>query len=241
MQYTNIQITNNIRRVLEEGKSNDDALDLFLKMNMENDLGPERSFITKEPSPSDVHMNLIGNDDIDKNDYKLELTKGTKIPSQRLVVKLSPTCTLYAEMSYSSLQVTINQKNMTSMYLKSYKAEDVALWMIRQKQNLEKYMESWDAVLNLACKKTKSNRMAYLAIRAIFSEAMKGYPNLKYVFVEQKRRVRIKVMIPNTHLGVYIDGWWGSYKERLPKQIESLKKVLEVHSKSSLKDFFVHH
>lgn len=241
MQYTNIQITNNIRRVLEEGKSNDDALDLFLKMNMENDLGPERSFITKGPSPSDVHMNLIGNDDIDKNDYKLELTKGTKIPSQRLVVKLSPTCTLYAEMSYSSLQVTINQKNMTSMYLKSYKAEDVALWMIRQKQNLEKYMESWDAVLNLACKKTKSNRMAYLAIRAIFSEAMKGYPNLKYVFVEQKRRVRIKVMIPNTHLGVYIDGWWGSYKERLPKQIESLKKVLEVHSKSSLKDFFVHH
>ena len=241
MQYTNIQITNNIRKVLEDGRSNDDALDLFLKMNMVNDLGPERHFITKGPSPSDVHMNLIGNDDIDKNDFKLELTKGTKIPSQRLVVKLSPTCTLYAEMSYSSLQVTINQKNMTCMYLKSYKAEDVALWMIRQKQNLEKYMESWDTVLNIACKKTKSNRMAYLAIRAIFTEAMKRYPNLKYVFVEQKRRVRIKVLIPNTHLGVYIDGWWGSYKERLPKQIESLKKILEVHSKSSLKDFFVHH
>lgn len=241
MQYTNIQITNNIRKVLEDGRSNEDALDIFLKMNMVNDLSPERPFITKGPSPSDVHMNLIGNDDIDKNDFKLELTKGTKIPSQRLVVKLSPTCTLYAEMSYSSLQVTINQKNMTCMYLKSYKAEDVALWMIRQKQNLEKYMESWDTVLNIACKKTKSNRMAYLAIRAIFTEAMKRYPNLKYVFVEQKRRVRIKVLIPNTHLGVYIDGWWGSYKERLPKQIESLKKILEVHSKSSLKDFFVHH
>ena len=241
MQYTKVQINNNIRRVLEEGRSNEDALDLYLKMCMENDLSPERPFITKGPSPSDVHMNLIGNDDIDKNDFKLELTKGTKIPVQRLVVKLSPTCTLYAEMSYSSLRVTINDKNMTCIYLKSYRAQDVALWMIRQKHNLEKYMEGWDAVLSNACKKTKSNRMSYLAIRAIFTEAMKGFPHVKYVFAEQKRRVRIKVLIPNTHLGVYIDAWWGSYKESLPKQIESLKLILDVHRKSNLTNFFIHH
>ena len=241
MQYTKVQINNNIRKVLEDGRSNDDALDLFLKMNMENDLSPERPFITKGPSPSDVHMNLIGNDDLDKNDFKLELTKGTKIPIQRLVVKLSPTCTLYAEMSYSSLKVTINEKNMTCIYLKSYKAQDVALWMIRQKHNLEKYMEGWESVLSKACKKAKSNRMAYLAIRAIFTDAMKDYPDLKYVLVEQRRRVRIKVMIPNTHLGVYLDAWWGSYKERLPKQIETLKQILDVHSKSSLTNFFIHH
>ena len=241
MQYTKVQINNNIRRVLEEGNSNDDALDLFLMMNMLNDLGPERPFIVKGPSPDEVHMNLIGNDDIDKDDFKLETIKGTKQVIQRLVVKLSPICTLYAEKSYSSLQVTINEKNMTSMYLKSYKAEDVALWMIRQKYNLEKYMESWDAVLNNACKKAKSNRMAYLGIRAKFTEAMKDYPQVKYVFVEQKRRARIKVMIPKTHLGVYIDAWWGSYKERLPKQIESLKHILAAHSKSELKDFFVYH
>ena len=241
MQYTKSQMNNNIRRVLEEGGSNDDALDLFLKMNMVNDLGPERPFCMKGPSPSDVHMNLLGNDDIDKNDIKLELTKGTKNPTQRLVVKLSPTCTLYAETSYSSLQVTINEKNMTSMYLKSYKPLDIALWMIRQKQNLEKYQESWNAVLDNACKKAKSNRMAYLGIRAIFTETMKAYPEVKYVFVEQKRRVRIRVMIPDTHLGVYIDAWWGSYKERLPKQIESLKQILDVHSKSSLTNFFIHH
>ena len=127
------------------------------------------------------------------------------------------------------------------MYLKSYLAEDVAQWMIRQKQNFEKYMESWDAVLDIASKKAKSNRMAYLGVRAIFTEAMKDYPQLKYEFVEQKRRARIKVMIPDTRLGVYIDAWWGSYRERLPKQIESLKLILAAHKKSNLTDFFIYH
>ena len=241
MQYTKVQINNNIRRLLEDGRSNDEALDLYLKMKMENDLGPERPFCKKGPSPSEIHMHLIGNDVIDRKDFKLEMTKGTKIPTQRLVVKLSPTCTLYAETSYSALQVTINEKNITFMYLRSYWAKDIALWIIRQKQNLERYLESWDAVLDIACKKTKSNRMAFLAIRAIFTEAMKDYPHLKYVLIEQKRRVRIKVMIPNTHLGVYIDAWWGSYRESLPQQIESLKKILDVHSKSHLTHFFVYH
>ena len=241
MQYTKFQINNNIRKVLEEGKSNEDALDLFLMMNMENDLGPENLFIMTGPSPSEVHMNLLGNDDIANDDIKLEMMKGARIYTQRLVVKLSPTCTLYAETSHSSLHITINEKNMTSMYLRSYKAVDVALWMIRQKQNLEKYLESWDAVLENACKKAKSNRMAYLGIRAKFTEAMKDYPEVKYVFLEQKRRARIKVMIPDTHLGVYIDAWWGSYKDRLPKQIESLKLILAAHSKSKLTDFFVYH
>ena len=241
MEYTKAQINNNIRKVLEAGKSNEDALDLFLKMNMQNDLGPERPFIMKGPSPSEVQMNLLDNDDIDNDDIKLEMIKGTRVFTQRLVVKLSPACTLYAEMTHSSLQVSINKKNMTCMYLKSYKAIDVALWMIRQKQNLETYLESWNAVLDNACKKAKSNRMAYLGIRAIFTEAMKNCPQVKYEFVEQKRRARIKVMVPNTHLGVYIDAWWGSYKERLPKQIESLKQILDVHSKSNIKEFFVYH
>ncbi len=240
MQYTKVQINSNIRRALEDGRSNDDALDLFLKMNMENDLSNERPFIRQGPSPSDVHMNLIGNDVIDKDDFRLELTKGTKIPTQRLVVKLSPTCTLYAEKSYASLQVTINEKNMTSIYLKSYKAEDVALWMIRQKRHLEKYMEGWDAVLSQACKKAKSNRMAFLAIRVIFTEAMKDYPRIKYAIVEQKQRAKIMVKIPHTHLGVTLYAWWSSYREELPKQIESLKQIIDTHSKSNITNFFIY-
>ena len=240
MQYTKVQINSKIRRALENGRSNDEALDLYLKMKIENDLGPERPFIRKGPSPSEIHMNLIGNLSIDKNDFKLELTKSSKIPVQRLVVKLSPVCTLYAETCHSSLHITINEKILTCISLKSYRAEDIALWMIRQKQHLEQYMEEWDAVLHQACKKAKSNRMAFLGIRAMITEAMKDYPRVKYQILEQKRRARIKVMIPNSHLGVNIDAWWGSYRDSLPQQIESLKKILEVHRKSTLTNFFIY-
>ena len=241
MQYTKVQINRNICRALEDGRSNDDALDLYLKMNMENDLGPERPFIKKGPSPSDIHMNLIGNHVIDKDDFKLEVTKKTKIPVQRLVVKLSPTCTLYAETYHYSMHVTINEKILTSIYLKSYRAEDVALWLIRQKQHLEQYMEGWDAVLSQACKKVKSNRMAFLGIRASVIEAMKEYPRIKYEIVEQKQRAKIMVKIPHTHLGVTLYAWWGSYREELPKQIESLKQIIDVHSKSTITNYFIYH
>ena len=88
MRYSNKQINNNIRRVLEDGKNNDDALDLFLMMNMMNDLGTELSFVKKGPSPSDIHMNLIGNNVIDKDDFKLKMASGKKFLTQRLVVKL---------------------------------------------------------------------------------------------------------------------------------------------------------
>jgi hypothetical protein len=138
------------------------------------------------------------------------------------------------------LHVTINEKFLHSIYLKSYRAEDVALWLIRQKQHLDQYMAGWDAVLSQACKKAKSNRMAFLGIRAMITEAMKDYPRVKYQIIEQKRRARIKVMIPNTHLGVYLDAWWGSYRDSLPRQIESLKQILDVHSRSTLTNFFVY-
>lgn len=239
VHYTKAQINNNISKLLEEGKSNDVAFDFFLMMNMVNDLGPERPFITKAPTPAEVRIHLLGNDAIDKDDVKLEMTNA-KIPIQRLVVRLSSNCTLYAELSYNSLQVTVNGRNLTVMYLKYYRAEDIALWMIRQKQKLDENIEAWDAVLAYACKKVKIDHMAFLGIRAIFTEAMKDYPRIKFAVIEQKRRAKIMVNIPNTDLGVYIYAWWGSYKKQLPEQIESLKVLLDAHRKSSLKNFFIH-
>ena len=138
------------------------------------------------------------------------------------------------------MHVTIKEKILTSIYLKSYRAEDVALWLISQEQHLDQYMAGWDAVLSQACKKAKSNRMAFLGIRAMITEAMQDYPRVKYQIIEQKRRARIKVMIPNTHLGVYLDAWWGSYRDSLPRQIESLKQILDAHSRSILTNFFVY-
>ncbi len=241
MIYSKVQINNNISKMLEDGRSNDDALNFFLKMNMENDLGPEQAFVSKVPSPAEVRISLLGYNDIDKDDVKLELPNPAKATIQRLVVKLSSNYTLYVERARESLQVTINDKNLTAMYLRSYRAEDIALWMIRQKQKLEKYIEDWDAVLDAACRKSKLNRIAFLGIQAIFNDAMKDYPRLKYVILEQKRRARIRVQIPNANVGVYIDAWWGTYKEKLPPQIESLKMLLDVHKKSCLKKFFIYH
>ena len=241
MIYTKEQINNNIRRMLEEGRNNDDALDLFLKMKMENNLGPEQAFIKKGPSPAELKIHLLGSDDLSPDDVKLETLsmKTTRSNGQRLTVRLSPAITLYAEMSYDALQVTINGKNLTSMYLRSYRAEDVALWMIRQKQKLDTYMKDWDDVLAIAYKKVKIDHMAYLGIKAIFTDAMKDYPRLKFTVMEQKRRAKIIVRIPDTNLGVYIYAWWGSYKKQLPPQIESLKQLLDAHRKTCLKNFLI--
>lgn len=238
-KYTKLQISNAVNKMVEEGRSNDDALDFFLKMNMMNDLGPDRPFITNVPSPAEVRIHLLEYGDIDKDDIKLETTNTKNGNTQRLVVKLSPTCSLYAEPSYSSLQVTINQKNMTVIYLKSYGASFVALWMIRQKQKLDQYMKEWDAVLAQAYKKAKIDHMAYLGIKAIFTDAMKDHPRLKFTVMEQKRRAKIIVRIPETNLGVYIYAWWGSYKKQLPPQIESLKQLLDAHRKTCIKNFFI--
>ena len=249
--YSTLQINNNIRKMLEEGKSNDDALDFYLKMNMQNDLGPEQAFVSKAPLPAEVRMRLLEYDGIDKDDVVLELANpanpaNPRNPANqanstnpRLIVKLSPVFTLYAEKVRDSLQVTVNDKILTVMYLKYYRAEDIALWMIRQKQKLEEYMERWDAVLETAYKKAKIDHMAFLGIRAIFTEAMNEYPRIKYTVIEQKRRAKILVRIPDTDLGVIIYAWWGSYKKELPKQIESLKVLLNAHRKSTLKNFYI--
>jgi hypothetical protein len=128
---------------------------------------------------------------------------------------------------------------MATTSLRNYRVEDIAKWIIRQKVNFDTYLNEWETVIKTISKKVKTNNLALLAIKATFSDAMKDYPNIKYTFIEQKRRVRIKVHLPNNKLGLYVDAWWGSYKQRLPEQIEELKLLIDVHSKTQLKDFFV--
>lgn len=231
-------IKNCVTHAMSEGWSTNDALDLFLSMKMENDLVVENIHRSDSLSPSNIRMNLLGNGVIDDKDIKIEYCTN-RFRTPRLIVALSQTCKLYGELVRGSLQITVNDKNMTAMTIRYMEAGDVALWMVRQKRYLDDYMEEWEKVLKESAKKTKSNRMAMLAIKAIFTQAMRQYPDLEYFFVEQKRRVRIRVKLPNSKLGVIIDGWWGSYKERLPQQIEELKALIEAHSKTSIKDFYI--
>lgn len=231
-------IRNCIIRALSEGHSNEDALDSFLMMKMENSIENSKRKILLCPSLSEVYKHMIGNQTIQESDYELKSSNAMIMPHQRLIVKLSPSCTLYIEKSGGQFQVTINEKSFTSIFIRNYRADDMAMWIISQKEKLDQYIKDWEILLHECSKKMKGNRMALLAIKAIFSNAMKDYPHLKYNFIEQKRRVRIMVRIPNTNLGIYIDGWWGSYKERLPEQIDNLKLLIDAHSKSTIKTFF---
>ena len=124
------------------------------------------------------------------------------------------------------------------MRLTPSNAANVVIWVIRQKQNLDLYLQEWEELFKETAKKQKKEHMAFLAIKAIFTEAMRDYPKLKYEIVEQQRKARIKVEIPNSNLGVCIDGWWKSYQQRLPQQIESLKLLIDTHRNSAIKTFF---
>ena len=239
MKYSKQVISNSILRYISEGINNGDILDSFLMMKMSNDLDEDKPLGKRAPSVFELTDHLRKHEAMEAKDY--ERSSMTHIGNPRLMVKLSPACTLYIENIRGILQVKVNDKSIAMLSIRMNKPEDVIQWIVRQKQNLESYTDEWNAIIKTASKKAKGNRMSLLAIKAIFSESMKGYPDLEYAFIEQKRRLRIRVKLPDSKLGVIIDAWWGSYKERLPEQIEDLKRLIEVHKTTRLKEFFVSH
>ena len=240
MEYSKQQINNNIARLLFEGKDNEDALAFFLMMKMVNDLDEKSPYLYQKTTPKEIHLNLLGNGVIDEKDFHLERFNGLNFPYPRLIVRLSPTCTMQFEETTRNLYFSINEKKLACTHL-HHAAGDIALWIVRQKKNLETYLEEWVEVLRNASKKSMGNHMALLAIKAIFTEAAKQIPNISYEIIEQKRRARIRVRVLHTNLGMYLDAWWGSYKDTLPQQIESLKLLAEAHDKSIIKTFFAAH
>ena len=237
--YSTQVINNSVMRDLSSGIEVGDIINQFLRMKMENDLGVEKPMAVKSPSISDIYTNLMGNGVINEKDFGLETRKGGKFPVQHLDVHLAPSVLLSVERENGILIAKMNDDIYRSISLRCRSAEYIAKWIIRQKENYERYMDEWRTTLENVSKRMKGNRMAMLAIKAIFSESMKGYPHLRYDFIEQKKRLRIRVKLPNSRLGVYIDAWWGTYKELLPEQIEDLKLLVEAHSKISLKDFYI--
>ena len=246
-KYTKRSINNQLLNALTEGKNQNDVRDMFIMTQMTNDMTEEKSTYQLPPSVSEINVYMLGNNVIDQADFSIQkINSNVLISAYRLIVKISPICTLYLEKSRLSIKeksrqiikVKINDKNIATTALRNYRVEDIAKWIIRQKENFDTYLNEWESIIKIISKKVKTNNMALLAIKATFSDAMKDYPNIKYMYIEQKRRLRIKVNLPNNKLGVYIDAWWGSYKQRLPEQIEDLKILIEAHSKTKLKDFF---
>lgn len=217
---------------LSNGQDCGSVKEKFLTMRMVRDFGEECYF--GSPSLQDIYDNLIACDIIDNKDISTEyIGQGRTVP--RLNVRLSPEVCLHVGRTTRGLSITVNESGPTFMYINPGNATNVLMWVIRQKRNLNLYLQEWEELFKESAKTVKGKRMAFLAIQAIFTEAMKDYPQLRYEIVEQKRRARIKVKIPNSNLGVCLDGWWGKYKEQLPKQIESLKALIEVHRNSAIK------
>lgn len=136
----------------------------------------------------------------------------------------------------SALEDGLSNSDAFDIFLMMKKANDKGM-----EKDFEDYLNEWEGVLQKAAKKKKSRRMAKLAIKAAFSEAMKDYPQIKYEFFEQCRRVRIKVKFPDNNLGIYIDAWLGSYKKELPGKIEDMKELYEFLRDNKITTFFISH
>ena len=239
--YTKEVINHRVATCLAWGFPNNKILELFLMMKMHNDMRERTPQFVSAPLPGEVYDNLIGNNMIAEQDFQLEKVKGYAQHTQKLQVRLSTEITLDLIKEHGSLYATINENIETCMHISNQNATDVAMWLIRQKENLEAYLNDWETCLNDAAKKNKEHRMATLAIKSIFKDAMKDYPDLEYEFIEQKKRLRIKVRMQNSKLGVILDAWWGSYQKKLPKEIEDLKTLIEAHSKTDQMNFYIIH
>ena len=237
--YCTRTISNTALKCLNQSMNPSYALDVFLMMKMSNDLGKEDGNNRTIPSLSEIHINLIGNEVLDSKDYGIKNVGGFNFHARHLFVNMSPTCTLYIENTGTALIIKVNEWKDSTMVVRGYSANNLALWLIRQKQKYESYIDEWNEVLKKVSKKAKSDHLSMLAIKAIVANELKAYPGLEYELVEQQRRMRIKVRLPNSRLFVCLNAWWRSYQQTLPKQIEELKILIEAHSKVSLTEFFV--
>lgn len=238
IKYNKQSINNRIVNVQSAGSNQNEIQDVFLMMVMNNDLGEERPFICKAPSLHDIQNLLMDSGEFDAEDVSYELVGGMNLPDARLMVKIGPSCQLYITSNKSYLSVSVNDTAQATLSFCRYKASDIAEWVVRQKQKLQSYLNGWDQAYRKASKKIKNVRLSTLAIKAIFLETMRQYPGVEYEIMVQARRVRFRVRMPNSKLGVYIDAWYGSYKEKLPQQLEDLKVLIEAYKKTSIQNFY---
>lgn len=230
-------ILNTVVQMMSECDSTEEVRDIFLKMKMLNDLDSIRHLHGVSCTPLDVMQMLVGNNVIDGKDINYHRGTSKQGQAPYLSVKLSPLCIIHIENRGPYLSITINGRNSNNSQLRYNNAADIANWLMRQKKYISGYLEEWETILPIAAKKTKGKRMAEQFIKATFIDAMKDYTNLQYKMQVQQRKMRISVRIPGCNLLVPIDAWWGSYRQRLPEQIQALKQLIELHSTCPIKHF----
>ena len=115
---------------------------------------------------------------------------------------------------------------MVKNWVGNLAAEELANWMVRMKQNLQRHIEEWNILPVTILKTLKRQKIALSAISAIFTNSMKDYPKVKYSIKEQKSRARIDVMI-SEYSSKTIYAYWTTYKEKLPDKIEEVKALID--------------
>lgn len=230
------QIINKIAGVLSSRPNNQEAAFFSYLQYVNRDLLTITSRFSVGPDLRIVYNTLLSSGKFGKQ----ELTLKSDLYSRRhqpFSVILAPGHKLDIESRYDTNIITYNDH--LRMYISHNTPEQIALWIIALKDNIGECLEAWDYVSKEALKVVKSNNINTVTIKALFAEAMKDYPELEYEVVEQKRRLRFRVRIPDTRLCVMIDAWWKSYNKTLPQSIADLKTLIETINSSSIKEFHI--
>ena len=217
-------IITEVAEALRRGDNTEEVFETYLYRCMFLYRNPNPVICSYRPAPKDVYEALSNNDVICKEDICLEQTIVADNIYYELEVKIHPQLSLTV-LNYDGLKVTLNGKSKVKNWVGHLAAEELANWMVRMKQNLQRHIEEWNT-LPVILKTLKRQKIALSAISAIFTNSMKDYPKVKYSIKEQKSRARIDVMI-SEHSFKTIYAYWSTYQEKLPDRIEEVKALLD--------------
>ena len=216
-------IITEVAEALRRGDNTEEVFETYLYRCMFLYRNPNPVICSYRPAPKDVYEALSNNDVICKEDICLEQTIVADNIYYELEVKIHPQLSLTV-LNYDGLKVTLKRK--VKNWVGHLAAEELANWMVRMKQNLQRHIEEWNTLPVTILKTLKRQKIALSAISAIFTNSMKDYPKVKYSIKEQKSRARIDVMI-SEHSFKTIYAYWSTYQEKLPDRIEEVKALLD--------------
>lgn len=221
-------ILSEVAEALRRGDNTEEVFETYLYRCMFLYRNPNPVICSYRPAPKEVYEALSNNDAICKEDICLEQTIVADNIYYELEVKIHPQLSLTV-LNYDGLKVTLNGKSKVKNWVGHLTAEELANWMVRLNQNFQRHIEEWNALSSNILKTLKRQKIALSAISAIFSNAMKDYPKVKYSIKEQKYRARIDVVISEYSCKT-IYAYWSTYREKLPEKIEKVKKLIDKYT-----------
>lgn len=226
------------KKLIDRGGNKDTLRDHFVWEMMEHDLPQAQDANRIVPRTRYIYNHLNEDKRINKNDIILDKSF---FKDKVFRVKLSSMYKLKLhEKLFGNLEISLNESSTMLRQVRFMDEKNLAEWIVRQKQNLDAYMAEWESVVSDVAKKAKTRRLVVQAVKAIATEALRPYSNVQFDVFEQSRRVRLMVRFLNCNLGINLYAYYGSYKKKLPPQLDDLKRIVEVLSHNVHKTFFTY-